>query len=175
MLRPMAVARELDDITRSLVRHRHEHPPVRDVNQEHDRRLKAGDRIAGDFARVVGSWTFVIFQGVLLVIWILLNALGFTRHWDGYPFQLLNLILSFEAAFGMPLVLMALNRVSARSRLSAQQAYEEGVKSEEEVKSVMTHLEVQDEVMLQVLHRLERFDRELRKISRRLGVAEEPA
>src|SRR5207302_355744 len=83
-------------------------------------------------------------------------------------------ILSFEAAFGMPLVLMALNRVSARSRLSAQQAYEEGVKSEEEVKSVMTHLEVQDEVMLQVLHRLERLDRELRKISRRLGGADAP-
>ena len=173
MLPPVTVARELDDITRNLIRHTHEHPPVRDINQEVDRRTRRRERIADDLGHMIGSWTFVIFQAVLLVLWLVLNIVSFLRHWDGYPFLLLNLVLSFQAAFAVPILLMALNRAANRDRLAAQQAYQEGVKAEEELKSVMTHLEVQDEVMLQVLHRLERSDRELRRISRRLGIEDE--
>jgi len=169
----VTVSRELDDITRNLVRHSHEHPPVRDVNQEVERRTGRGERIADDLSRVIGSWTFVAFQAVLIALWVLVNVVGFLRHWDAYPFHLLNLLLTFQSAFAVPIVLMALNRISSRDRLAAQQAYQEGVKEEEELKSVMTHLEVQDEVMLQVLHRLERSDRELRRISRRLGIEDE--
>ncbi len=169
----MSVTRELDDITRNLVRHTHEHPPIRDVNQESDRRLRRRDRIADDFGRVIGSWTFLIFQAVLVVIWLTINVIGYQRHWDGFPFLLLNLVLTFQAAFIPPLILMSLQRASHRDRLAAQQAYQQGVKDEEELKAVMRHLEVQDEVMLQVLHRLERADRELRRIARRLGVEEE--
>jgi len=109
----------------------------------------------------------------LIALWIFVNVVGFLKHWDAYPFHLLNLVLTFQAAFAVPIVLMALNRISSRDRLAAQQAYQEGVKEEEELKSVMTHLEVQDEVMLQVLHRLERSDRELRRIARRLGIEDE--
>ena len=169
----VTVSRELDDITRNLVRHSHEHPPVRDVNQEVERRTGRGERIADDLSKVIGSWTFVIFQAVVLALWLVLNAVTFLRHWDGYPFHLLNLVLTFQAAFAAPIILMALNRTSQRDRIAAQQAYQDGVKAEEELKSVMTHLEVQDEVMLQVLHRLERSDRELRRISRRLGIEDE--
>ena len=68
---------------------------------------------------------------------------------------------------------MALNRAERRGRLSAQQDFQEGVKEEEELKAVMSHLEVQDEVLLQVLHRLERSDRELRRIIRRLGMEDD--
>ena len=169
----MSVSRELDDITRDLVRHTHEHPPIRDVNQEVARRTRRGEQIAEDFGRVIGSWTFIVFQVVLLVLWLILNIVGFLRHWDGYPFLLLNLVLTLQAAFVAPIVLMALNRASDRDRLAAQQDYQEGVKAEEELKSVMHHLEVQDEVLLQVIHRLERTDRELRRISRRLGIEDE--
>jgi uncharacterized membrane protein len=169
----MTVSRELDDITRNLVRHTHEHPPVRDVNQEVDRRMGRAERVAADLARVVGSWTFVLFQAVLVVLWLALNLAGFLRHWDPYPFRLLELVLVFQVAFAVPILLMALNRTEQRDRLAAQQAFQEGVKAEEELKAVMTHLEVQDEVMLQVLHRLERTDRELRRITRRLGLEED--
>lgn len=169
----MTVARELDDITRNLVRHTHEHPPVRDINQEVDRRTTRRERIAEDLGQMIGSWTFVVFQAVLLALWLVLNAVAFLKHWDGYPFLLLNLVLSFQAAFAVPILLMALNRAAQRDRLAAQQAYQEGVKAEEELKSVMNHLEVQDEVMLQVLHRLERTDRELRRILRRLGIEDD--
>jgi uncharacterized membrane protein len=169
----MSVTRELDDITRNLVRHTHEHPPIRDVNQEFDRRLRRRDRIADDFGSVVGSWTFVLFQAVLVGLWLMVNVIGFQRHWDAFPFLLLNLVLTFQAAFIPPLILMSLQRAGQRDRLAAQQAYQEGVKAEEELKAVMRHLEVQDEVMLQVLQRLDRADRELRRIGRRLGVEEE--
>ena len=169
----MTVSRELDDITRNLVRHTHEHPPVRDINQEVDRRASRGERIAADLSRVIGSWTFMLFQGVLVALWVAVNVVAFLRHWDGFPFLLLNLVLTFQAAFAVPVVFMVLNRAAQRDRLAAQQAFQEGVKSEEEMKAVMTHLEVQDEVMLQVLHRLERTDRELRRITRRLGMEED--
>ena len=170
----MAVNRELDDIERALVRHRHEHPLARDVNAEHERRLSRAERIARDFSRSVGTWTFIAIQVILVVLWVLLNVLAVTRHWDPYPFLFMNLVLSFQAAFGVAIVLMAVNRLHDRDRLTAQQDFQEAVKLEEELKAVMEHLEVQDEVLLQVLERLDRGDRELRRISRRMGLGEEP-
>ena len=170
----MGVNRELDDIERDLLRHRHEHPAARDVNVEHERRLGRADRIARDLSRSVGTWTFVTIQALLVVLWIVLNIAAVTRHWDPYPFLFVNLLLTFQAAFGVPIILMAVNRLHDRDRLTAQQDFQEAVKLEEELKAVMDHLEVQDEVLLQVLHRLERSDREMRRISRRMGLGDEP-
>src|SRR5437016_4026234 len=56
----MAATREIEDIARSLVKHQHDHPPVRDLNRESDRRLKLAHRVAEDLGRLVGSWTFVL-------------------------------------------------------------------------------------------------------------------
>ena len=162
--------REIEDIARTLVRHQHDHAPVRDLNREFDRRLGTAQRAALDLGRLVGSWSFVVLQAVLTVFWLVLNAIAVTRHWDPYPFLLLNLVLSLEGALWACLVLMALNRADDRDRLRAQQDYEVDVKAEEEMRALMSHLESQDEVLLQVLHRLERTDRELRRIGRRLGM-----
>ncbi len=171
----MSVGREIEDIARTLVRHQHDHPPVRDLNGEADRRTSTAQRVAEDFSRLIGSWTFVVMQMVLTVVWLVLNVLAFTNHWDAYPFQLLNLVLSLEAALWASIALMAVNRLADRDRLRAQHDFEVAVKSEEELKMLMTHLEVQDEVLLQILHRLDRTDRELRRMGRRLGVSEEQA
>ena len=173
-MRHMSIARELEDIQRMLLRHQHDHPPVRDLNSEADRRMSRGARVAADFARLVGSWTFILLQSLLTAIWLVLNILGVTRHWDTYPFLLLNLVFSLEAAIFVSFVLMAVNLLADRDRLRAQHTFEVEVKAEEETRMVMQHLEVQDEVLLQVLHRLDRLDRELRRLNRRLGV-EEPA
>jgi len=171
----MAGGREIEDVARQLLRHQHGHPPVRALNREADRQTGAAQRVADDFASLVGSWTFVILQVVLTLVWIVLNLLAYTNHWDAYPFQLLNLVLSLEAALWVSILLMALNRLRDRDRLRAQHDYEVDVKAEEELKMLMTHLEIQDEVLLQILHRLDRPDRELRRMGRRLGVAEEQA
>jgi uncharacterized membrane protein len=155
-----------------LVRHQHDHPPVRDLNRETDRRVTSGQRIAEDLGRMVGSWAFVIVQLGLLATWVALNLDAYTHHWDPYPFLFLNLVLSLEAALAASLVLMTQNRFAVRDRLRAEHDYEVNVKAEEELKSVMNHLEAQDDVLLQVLQRLDRSDREMRKLMRRVGLIE---
>src|SRR5258708_20737790 len=98
----MTVSGGLDDIPGNLVRHTHEHPPVRDVNQEVDRRMGRADRIAADLAQAVGSWTLVLFQAVLIVLWVVLNILAFLRHWDPYPFHPLAPLLLAHIALSLP-------------------------------------------------------------------------
>jgi uncharacterized membrane protein len=164
----MAIAREIEDIARDLIRHQHDHPPVRDLNREEDRKLTRADRISADLARLVGSWVFVGAQVGLMAVWVVLNAIGSLAHWDAYPFHLLNVIISLEAVLWASLILMALNRRSDRDRLRAQNEYELNVKAEEELKALMNHLMHQDEILLQILHRLDRSDNEMKRLLRRL-------
>ena len=70
----------------------------------------AGERAADQFATVVGSWNFIIVQSVILIIWVMLNIIGGFSHWDAYPFILLNLMLSFQAAYASPIIMMSQNR-----------------------------------------------------------------
>lgn len=161
----MAVVRETEDLARERYRHQHEHPPVRDLNREEDRRAGTAERIAGDTGRALGSWAFIGAQAVVAAVWIVLNALGVHR-WDAYPFLLLNLVFSGEALLAVALVLMTMNRRYFRERLRAQQAFEQEVKVEEELKAVMTHLERQDELLLEALRRLDRSERDLRRLQR---------
>jgi len=167
----MSIGREIEDIARDLVKHQHDHPPVRDLNREVERKLTFADRVSDDFARLVGSWVFVLVQGGIMVLWIALNAIGLIRPWDRYPFAFLNFILSLEAAIWVSIVLMALNRIADRDRLRAQHDYELDVKSEEELKALMNHLMHQDEILLQIVNRLDRGDRELKRLARRLEQA----
>lgn len=167
----MSVGREIEDIARDLIKHQHDHPPVRDLNRDFDRKQKFTDRVASDFARLVGSWVFVLAQIGLMLLWVLLNALNLLRHWDPYPFLFLNFVFSLEAAIWVSVVLMALNRLADRDRLRAQNEYEVSVKDEEELKALMNHLMHQDEILLQIVNRLDRSDREIKRLARRLEQA----
>src|SRR5438093_6937712 len=114
----MSTARELEDIARDLIKHQHDHPPVRDLNREIERRETFADRVAVDFSRLVGSWVFVLVQVGIMVIWVGLNALNLVRpSWDRYPFLFLNFILTLETAVWVSIALMALNRFADRDRL----------------------------------------------------------
>ena len=164
----MSIAREIEDIARDLIKHQHDHPPVRDINREVERRQTFSDRVADDFSRLVGSWVFVLVQLGVMVIWVGLNALNLIRPWDRYPFTFLNFILSLEAAIWVSVVLMSLNRINDRDRLRTQQEYELNVKAEEELKALMNHLMHQDEILLQIVNRLDRGDREMKRMARKL-------
>ncbi len=164
----MSIAREIEDIARDLIKHQHDHPPVRDLNRDAERRLTFADRVADDFSRLVGSWPFVLAQLGIIVVWIVLNALKLIRQWDPYPFGFLNVVVAIEIAIWVSLVLMAINRMADRDRLRAQQDYELNVKAEEELKALMNHLMHQDEVLLQIVNRLDRGDREMKRLARRL-------
>jgi uncharacterized membrane protein len=89
-----------------------------------------GDRfgiLAERFARFFGTPKFIIAQTVLVVIWIALNAAGFAFAWDPYPFILLNLAFSTQAAYAAPLILLAQTRQADRDHLreEAFQAHRE--------------------------------------------------
>ncbi len=167
----MSIGREIEDIARDLIKHQHDHPPVRDLNREVERQQTFADRVAADFARLVGSWVFVLVQVGIMVVWVGLNAFNLIRPWDRYPFLFLNLILSLEAGIWVSVVLMALNRIADRDRIRAQHDYELDVKAEEELKALMNHLMHQDEILLQIVNRLDRGDREMKRLARRLEQA----
>jgi len=114
-----------------------------------------GERASDVFAATMGSWKFIIIQSVLLVIWVVLNITAYAEHWDPYPFILLNLALSLEAAYAAPIIMMSQNRQADKDRLAAEEDYHVNTKAEEELKAVMHHLEQQDELMLDILRRLE--------------------
>src|SRR6202012_5379212 len=66
--------------------------------------LTAGQRVADAVAGVMGSWPFIIGQTVVLLAWVAANTLRAVRGWDPYPFILLNLALSFQAAYAAPVI-----------------------------------------------------------------------
>jgi uncharacterized membrane protein len=77
-------------------------------------------RISEGVARFLGTGRYLVGQSVFVVVWIALNTIGFIRHWDPYPFILLNLAFSTQAAYAAPLILLAQNRQDDRDRSSIE-------------------------------------------------------
>lgn len=168
----MPVTRGIEDLERLLVRHQHDHPPVRDLNREVDRRATLGQQAADLLARAVGSWPFLAAQAGLAALWLLINGVAIANRWSPTSLLALDLVFAFETVLVVVIALMAFNRSAVRERLRAQADYEMHVKLEEELKALMTHLEVQDEVMLEVVQRLDQHSRQLRQVARRMGLEE---
>lgn len=141
-------------------RYRHEHPVIRDASADYEAHMTVGQRVADRLASVVGSWPFIVAQSVLLALWVASNVWLLTHHdrmkpWDPYPFILLNLMLSFQAAYTGPIVMMSQNRQAAKDRLEARDDYECNLKAEEEIRVIMEHLVHQDELLNEILRRTE--------------------
>jgi uncharacterized membrane protein len=95
-----------------------------------------GQKIADALATVMGSWTFIVVQSVILFVWITANLVGAIRGWDPYPFTLLNLTLSFQAAYAVPVIMMSQNRQQQIDRKAAENDYRINVKAELEIESL---------------------------------------
>jgi uncharacterized membrane protein len=95
--------------------------------------LTAGQRIADSVAATMGSWRFIIIQSTILVCWIALNIAAWMQHWDPYPFILLNLALSFQAAYAAPFIMMSQNRQQDVDRKEAAADYQINIKAELEI------------------------------------------
>ena len=95
--------------------------------------LTVGQRIADAVASMMGSWTFIIIQSVILLIWIVLNITAYVQNWDPYPFILLNLALSFQAAYAAPFIMMSQNRQQDIDRKAAEHDYQINIKAELEI------------------------------------------
>ena len=92
-----------------------------------------GTTTSDDVAAMMGSWTFIIIQSGLLFVWIVLNITAYVRQWDPYPFILLNLALSFQAAYAAPFIMMSQNRQQDIDRKAAEHDYQVNVKAELEI------------------------------------------
>jgi uncharacterized membrane protein len=92
-----------------------------------------GQRIADKVAATMGSWNFIIIQSIILLIWIALNVTAFVEQWDPYPFILLNLALSFQAAYAAPFIMMSQNRQQDVDRKAAEHDHQINIKAELEI------------------------------------------
>ena len=92
-----------------------------------------GARVSDAVTAVVGSWPFIIVQSLMLILWMVFNTLAWIHHWDPYPFILLNLVLSFQAAYTAPIIMMSQNRQADLDRTAAQHDYEVNLKAELEI------------------------------------------
>jgi len=95
--------------------------------------LTTGQRIADVVAATMGSWRFIIVQSTILLLWIALNVTAYVQRWDPYPFILLNLALSFQAAYAAPFIMMSQNRQQDVDRTKAAADYEVNIKAELEI------------------------------------------
>jgi uncharacterized membrane protein len=95
--------------------------------------LTLGQRIADTVAATMGSWTFIIIQSAILMVWIILNVTAYVQEWDPYPFILLNLALSFQAAYAAPFIMMSQNRQQDIDRRAAETDHKINIKAELEI------------------------------------------
>lgn len=103
-------------------------------------RRTRGQRISDKFVHTLGSWNFLIMQSIMFAIWIGLNVTGWIQHWDPYPFILLNLVLSFQAAYATPIIMMSQNRQSQAHELRNQLDLQINLLAEQELTKILTLL-----------------------------------
>jgi uncharacterized membrane protein len=83
--------------------------------------VEAAGRFGESFARFLGTGRYLAIQTVFVIVWILLNLFAVTLRWDPYPFILLNLAFSTQAAYAAPLILLAQNRQENRDRVALEE------------------------------------------------------
>lgn len=141
-----------------------QHTPIVNVNEVADDRLTIGQKIADAVAATVGSWPFIIIQSFVLLCWLIINTVAWIKHFDPFPYILLNLALSFQAAYAAPFVMMSQNRQATKDRLTAENDYKTDVKGEEEICHIMEHLDHQDTLIIQMVQHIEAQNERLNRL-----------
>jgi uncharacterized membrane protein len=109
----------------------------------HDLHLESrafGQKLADSVATGMGSWRFIIIQTIIVVIWMVLNVVAYVDHWDPYPYILLNLLFSTQAAYAAPIIMMAQNRQSDRDRAQADADYKTNCEAKDEIEELQKRL-----------------------------------
>ena len=130
-------------------------------HDEHQETLGFGQRLADSVANGMGSWRFIIIQTIVVAIWMILNLVGFCLHWDAYPFILLNLVFSTQAAYAAPIIMMAQNRQSERDRIQANADYKTNVEAKQEIEALQIRLNtIETEKLDRIIALLEEVKKE---------------
>ena len=129
-----------------------------------------GEKLSDHIASFGGSWKFIIIFGLIIFLWISINAyILLTKPFDPYPFILLNLVLSCLAAIQAPIIMMSQNRQESRDRNRAEQDYKINLKAELELRQLhqkVDHLLIQQwermaeiqEIQLEMLEEIRKSD-----------------
>lgn len=110
-------------------------------HSKHKEKMSYSDRIADAVSSFVGSWPFLIIQSCIIIVWIIWNSVPGLPHFDEAPFILLTLILSLQAAYAAPIIMMSQNRQSDRDRVQAMEDFETNVQAKEEIEKLITSLD----------------------------------
>ena len=130
-------------------------------HEQHSESLGFGQQLADSVANGMGSWKFIIIQTLLVVLWMSLNIIAFCYHWDVYPFILLNLLFSTQAAYAAPIIMMAQNRQNERDRIQAQADYQTNIEAKVEIEALQIQLNT---IEVKKLDKIIKMLEELKKI-----------
>jgi len=168
---PPALSHEDHELLQRLRHHRrrHRHGHRETIGIKMPPPMTRGQRLADGVARVVGSWRFIGIQSAIIVAWIVVNQLHPQQSWDPYPFILLNLVLSFQAAYTAPAIMMSQNRQSEVDRLHAENDFEVNVKAELEIELLHQKIDLLREREIQRLTTL------VETLTQRLESAQQPS
>jgi len=129
-------------------------------HQRHQDELGFGQRLADSVANGMGSWSFIIIQSLIVVLWMGLNVVGFINHWDPYPYILLNLLFSTQAAYAAPIIMMAQNRQNERDRAKAEDDYRCNIDAKKEIEQLQIKLNaIEINKLDRILALLEKMDK----------------
>ena len=134
---------------------------IRNVNEIADEQTTPGERAADRVASIVGSWRFIIIQTILLILWIIVNISGWILAWDPNPFILMNLVLSTQAAFTAPIIMMSQNRQATIDRIEAHNDYQINVKTADDVNLLLQQIEAQNQALVTLHQMLEQTQHQL--------------
>ncbi len=88
----------------------------------------------------MGSWRFIIYQSIVVVIWMMINVVAYFKQWDLYPFILLNLLFFTQAAYVAPIIMMSQNRQNDRDRIQAAADYKTNIEAKFEIEALQKQL-----------------------------------
>ena len=140
-------------------------------HENHVETLTFGQMLADKLALAIGSWPFIIAQSIIILIWIILNVIGFIYHWDPYPFILLNLLFSVLAAYAAPVIMIAQNRQAERDRYQASEDYKVNIEAKKEIEELQIALaRIENNQLSDILKVLNT----LQKVNSRPGMSDQP-
>ena len=127
-------------------------------HERHEAQMTVGQKIADFVATGMGSWMFIIIQTFIVALWVILNLVGWFNHWDVYPFILLNLLFSTQAAYAAPVIMMAQNRQNERDRFQAAEDYQTNVKAKKEIEDLQKAIaRIENDKLSEILARVDNF------------------
>ena len=119
-----------------------------------------GQRLADSVATGMGSWRFIIIQTLIVAVWMILNVVAIVNHWDPYPYILLNLLFSTQAAYAAPIIMMAQHRQNERDRAQADEDFRTNVEAKKEIEELQVRLNaIEIDKLDKIITMLEKMDK----------------